>query len=246
MTSPRLLVPIRVPELGPSLGKVLTGTERTPADPVLDRQRLALVGRLLEAAGDARRLAGEGERGGAVRALGIEVWLEAWEQAMSGIARALVERVNARLQAGACAVRMPPRLRRKVLLDAVEVRGLTGRLGASGAALVAALDDLQRRGERLLAATVADRGALDAWQEGLLAAARRLEAAWLALEEQLDREMSSWEAVADTVARWRRPLWPVAAVGVPLLAGAAWFGLVLGGYLPAPAWLADTWGAMPW
>jgi hypothetical protein len=244
MTSPKLLVPIRVPELGPSLGKVLTGTGRAP-DPLVERERLLLVTRLFEASGEARRLAAEGQRAGAVAALGLPVWLDAWEQAVSAIARALIERVNAELDAEARAVRMPRRLRRKVALDAVEVRGLTGRLGGAGAALVPALDTLQACGEALLAASAADRSPLDDWQRALLTAARKLEAAWLALEEQLDGEAARWREVAAAVAAWRRPLWPVVAVGIPALAAATWLGLVLGGYVPAPWWLAQMWARLP-
>jgi hypothetical protein len=244
MTSPKLLVPVRVPELGPSLGKLLTGTGRVP-DPVVERERLALVSRLIEASGEARRLAAEEKRGAAVGALGLPVWLDAWERAVSAIARSLIERVNAELDAEARAVRMPRRLRRKAVLDAAEVRGLTGRLGAAGADLVPALDALHASGERLLAATAADRAPLEEWQQALLKAARRLEAAWLALEEQLDAEAGRWRAVAAAVAAWRRPRWPVAAVGVPALAAAAWLGLVLGGYIPAPWWLAELWARLP-
>jgi hypothetical protein len=140
---------------------------------------------------------------------------------------------------------MPRRLRRRVVLDTAEVRGLTGRLGAAGAGLVPALDDLQARGRRLLSAAATDRAALEEWQRALLTAARRLEAAWLALEEQLADETARWREAVALVAAWRRPLWPVAAVGVPALAAAAWLGLVLGGYLPAPAWLQRVWSLLP-
>jgi hypothetical protein len=37
-------------------------------------------------------------------------------------------------------------------------------------------------------------------------------------------------------------LWPVLAVWTPLAAGLVWVGLVWGGYLPAPAWLAALLG----
>lgn len=245
MTSSKLLLPIRVPELGPSLGKVLTGTGREPADPVTERARIALVGRLLEASGEARRLAADGERDGAIAALALEVWLDAWEQTVGGIARTLVERVNAGLAANARAVRMPRRLRRKVLLDAAEERGLRGRLGASGAGLVAALDVLHSQGDRLRNAAVTDRQTLDDWQQAILISARRLEAAWLALEDQLDQEERQWEQVAASIARWRRPLWPIAVVGAPALAAAAWLGLVLGGYAAAPDWLRSVWALLP-
>jgi len=245
MTSPKLLIPVRVPELGPALGKLLTGTGQAPADPTLDRQRVALLGRVIEAAGEARRLAAEGARSEAVQALGLELWMDVWEQAVTGIAQDLVERVNRRLQAEARAVRMPRRLRRRVALDVAEVRGLTGRLGAAGAGLVSALDDLQARGARLVAATVTDRAALDEWQRALLTAARRLEDAWLALEEQLADETARWREAVALVAVWRRPLWPVAVTAVPALAAAAWLGLVLGGYVPAPAWLQRVWSLLP-
>lgn len=243
MTTPRLLIPVRVPELGPALGKLLTG--RLPADPSLDRQRLAMLGRLMEASGEARRLAAEGTRPEAVRAVGLPLWLDVWEQAVTGVARDLVERVNRRLEAEARAVRMPRRLRRRVGLDAAEVRGLTGRLGAAGAGLVSALDDLQARGETLVTATAANRSALEEWQRALLTAARRLEAAWLALEEQRADETRRGEEAVALVAAWRRPLWPVAAVGVPAVAAATWLGLVLGGYLPPPGWLARVWSLIP-
>jgi hypothetical protein len=241
MTSPKLLLPVRVPELGPSLGKVLTGTGRAHDALPLDRLRIQLVSRLVEAAGEARRLSAAGERDAAIMALDGQVWLDAWEETIGAIARVLVERVNARLDAEANAARMPRRLRRKVVLDAVEVRGVTGRLGAAGAGLVPALDELNARGERLRGATGVERDALDDWQGALLTAARRLEAGWLALEEGIDTEIARWNAVAQSVARWHRPLWPVLVVGVPALALAGWLGLVLGGYLSAPAWLREVW-----
>jgi hypothetical protein len=140
---------------------------------------------------------------------------------------------------------MPRRLRRRVGLDAAEVRGLTGRLGAAGAGLVSALDDLQIRGQALVTAAATDRGALDEWQRTLLTAARRLEAAWLALEEQLADETARWREAVALVAAWRRPLWPVAAAGVPAIAAAVWLGLVLGGYLRPPDWLQRAWSLLP-
>jgi predicted acyl esterase len=111
--------------------------------------------------------------------------------------------------------------------------------------LVAALDDLQAKGARLESATAADRSALDDWQRALLTAARRLEAAWLALEEQLAEETNRWREAVGLVAAWRRPLWPVAAVAVPALAAAGWLGLILGGYARAPGWLQRAWSLLP-
>jgi hypothetical protein len=242
MTSPKLLLPVRVPELGPALGKLLTGTGRQAGAPTFDRFRLQLVGRLFEAAGEARRLAAAGERHAAIAAVDARVWLDAWEETASGIGAELVARANERLSAEAAAVRMPGRMRRRVILDPAEVRGVAGRLGASGGGLVAALDELHARGERLRGATAAERDALNQWQDALVTSAGRTEGAWLLLEEAVDAELTRWESVAATVARWRRPRWPIIAVGVPLLAGATWLGLVLGGYVNAPGWLQSVWG----
>ena len=49
------------------------------------------------------------------------------------------------------------------------------------------------------------------------------------------------ERVADEVARWRKPLWPVVAVCGVVIVGAAWLGLVMGGFIAAPGWLESAW-----
>jgi len=245
VTGSKVLLPIRVPELGPSLGRVLTGTGRAAAGLPLEANRLQSLSRLFEASGEARRLAAEGDREGALRALDAQVWLDAWEEAVKRVAATLVVHVNACLAAEAGAMRMPRRLRRRAPLDAAEVRGISGRLGAVGAGLVPALDALHERSERLRGATAVERAALDEWQEALLVAARRFEAAWLGLEDQVAAELERWAEVAAGIARWRRPMWPVVAVGVPALGAAALLGLVMGGYLPAPRWLVALWAWLP-
>jgi hypothetical protein len=234
-----------VPELGPALGKVLTGTGRADGTLRFDHFRLQLVARLFEASGESRRLASAGERDAAVAALEGPVWLDAWEQTTAAIAGVLVERVNQRLAAEARAVRMPRRMRRRMALDPGEVRGVSSRLGAAGAILVPALDELQARSAHLRGPGQGERAAVERWQDALVAAARRTEAAWISLEDTIDTEVARWNGVAQTVARWRPPWWPVVAVGVPALAAAAWLGLVLGGYLAAPAWLRAVWAWIP-
>ncbi len=241
MTNPKLLLPLRIPELGPSLGKLVTGTGRTPGGLRLDDVRYRLVTRILECAGEGRRLAAREERNAAIAAVGRTAWLEAWEEAVAGAAERLTERVTARLDGEAEAVRMPKRLRRWVELDAAESRALTARLGSAGATLVPALDALQSQADRAVRATALERDAVEAWQEALRTAARRMEAAWFALEDAVDAEAVRWEAVADDIGRWRRSLWPVVLVGLLGLAGAVWLGLVLGGYLPSPSWLTSLW-----
>ena len=81
-----------------------------------------------------------------------------------------------------------------------------------------------------------------AWQEALRTVARRLEAAWLALEAEVDAERERWAPEIDRVAAWRHALWPAVVVWVPLAVLLLWLGLVLGGYVPAPAWLAAQLG----
>ncbi len=241
MTSSKLLVPLRVPELGPALGKLITGSGRTAGPLPLNRVRRRIVGRLIDAAGEARRLAAKEERGAALAAVSPQVWLDTWEEAVGAVSGALADYVDGRLDAEAVAVRMSGRARRDLPLDASERRALAGRLGAAGAALVSALDAIELHAGRLLDATVRDRQELDAWQSALALAARRLEAAWLALEDQVTIELAQWEAVAERVAQWRRSWWPVAAVGLPVFVAALWLGLILGGYVASPRWLESLW-----
>lgn len=239
MTSPKLLIPLRVPEIGPALGHLVTGSAE--GEPSLDAARLQLVTRLLEHAGEARRLAAHEERQAALAAMGARVWLDAWEEAVASVARGLVTEIHERLEAAAAVARLPKRLERELLLDAGEQRAVAARLGSAGAGFVAALDVVDRCAGELLPATAVERARLKAWQDALLAAARRLEAAWLTLEQAVATERAAWEGVARRAARWRRPLWPVLVAAPPVLALAIWLGLVFGGYLPAPAWLHHVW-----
>ncbi len=241
MTNSKLLLPLRVPELGPSLGRLVSGAGQAPGGVPLDEFRHRLVTRVIEHAGEARRLSANEERGPAVAALGRDVWLGAWDELVGAVAQTLVTSINARLEAEARAVRMPRRLRRRVVLDEAERRALAARLGSSGAVLIPALDAVARHGAAALAATPLERDAVTAWQEALKTAARRLEAAWLALEDAVEAEQARWTEVADRVARWRKPLWPVIVFGLLGVLVAAWFGLAFGGYLPAPAWLVRLW-----
>lgn len=241
MTSSQLLLPLRIPELGPSLGKIVTRTGRDPGGLELDAIRHRLTTRLFEAAGEARRLASRDERRAAVATVGRTMWLEAWDEAVAGVAELMLARISARLDAEAKAVRMPKRRRLQLQLGAAQQGALTARLGSAGAALVPALDLLEERAAPALGATALEREVMEAWRDALTTAARRLEAAWLELEDAIEAEWSHWERVAGEVARWRKPLWPVLTVGAVAIVGAAWLGLVMGGYIAAPPWLQDAW-----
>jgi hypothetical protein len=76
------------------------------------------------------------------------------------------------------------------------------------------------------------------WQDALQTAARRLEAAWLVLEDAVQTERKRWDPELTALAQWRPSLWPVLLVWVVGAGALLWFGLILGGYLDGPAWLA--------
>jgi hypothetical protein len=241
MSGSRLLLPLRIPELGPHLGKVITGTGREPGGLSLDGIRYRLATRVIDAAGEARRLAQHDERRAAVAALGRELWLEAWEEAVKSVGALLADRAADRIEEEARVVRMPRRLRRRRVPTADDRRALTARLGAAGAILVGAVEVIATTAANAVQATALERGEMDAWRDALCSAARRLDEAWLRLEEAVVEETARWEYQVRLVATWRKPLWPVVAVGVPALALAVWLGLVFGGYVGDPAWLSDLW-----
>jgi hypothetical protein len=241
MSVSQLLLPLRVPELGPHLGKLVIGTGRRPGGFDLEHARYRLVTRILEGAGEARRLAARGDRHAAVAALGRPAWLESWEEAVATIAEALVEQVDRHLAGEARARGMSRRLQRRIGVDTAEKRAITARLGSAGAGLVPVLDELERSGEAAVQATAAHRGAIEGWQTNLTMAARRLEAAWLALEDGIETEVAHWMQIADDVACWRKPLWPVVVIAIAGLSLATWIGLVMGGFVRPPGWFTAVW-----
>ena len=243
MNSPKLLIPVRVPELGPSIGKLVTGYGRRVAGVDLDYFRMQLANRVIETAGEARMLAANEEREAAVAALGREAWLSIWEEAVGAVSARLTQRLNDHFDGIARAVDMPPRLRAAVLLDDAERRGVAARLGGSGAGFISAVDAIEDKAGAVLSATGLERHALEAWQESLKFIARRLEAAWIELESTVEEEVLRWLGVASELTQWRRPLWPVVVFGVVTTAAALWLGLIAGGFLGVPSWVARL---MPW
>lgn len=241
MTSSKLLLPLRIPELGPSLGKLVSGTPRPAHWVPLDEIRYRLVGRIIEGAGEARRLAASDERAATVAALGRAVWQEAWDEAVAAVAQSVLDRITQHLEAEARAVGMGRRRRNRAALNAAERRRIAARMGAAGTNLIMVLDNLERCGRGAVEATGLERDVVTDWQEGLKAAARQLEAAWLALEAAIDAEEQSWRRRADEIARWRRPYWPVLLVGAVTIVIAVWLGLVFGGYGTAPGWFRAVW-----
>ena len=234
---------VRVPELAPALGRLIV-PRRTealwiPLDDIADD----LATRVIELGGEARRLTADAapqER--VLDALGRTAWLAAWEHAVRRTADRVADALDDQIERIGKAVRMPRRKRRLRKLTSAERRSLTARLSAGGAEFVKALDDLARVGSRVRGAETA--GGVDdeihhAWQDALQTAARRLEAAWLALEDAIRSERKRWDPELTALAQWRPSLWPVLVTWAIGAGALLWLGLILGGYVDAPVWLAQ-------
>ncbi len=226
-----------IPELGPALGRLVAPPPPVPgassAWVPIDDLRIAMVSQVFDHAGDARRWAREGDRELALTTLTHAALEQVWVRTVRAVAERVAEQVNLRLAAAAREARLPPRHARRLPLEAAEIHAIAARLSQDDAGLREALARL----DQALSAARSDRaapGAVLAWQEALLTLARRLEAAWLGLEEALAREGREWDAEAEDIRRWRRAGWPLLVVGVLLLGVALYSGLVLGGYLPVP------------
>ncbi len=252
---------IRVPELGPSLGHMVVPSAGVPGSPSpvprspfprpeLDDIRYDLVTAIFELAGEAREWSAGADRDLALSALNRAAWLHAWERAVAAAAERVAAAIDAALQGAARESRMPTRRARRLVLGPIERRAIAGRLGAGGGPLLASLDLLEETIPSLRTAASLDPAAHEAWHRGLTTAARRLEAAWLALDDATGRERQRWSREVEAVRCWRRPLWPVWVVAAVLFGLATWLGLVIGGYLPAPSffqgWVAAWWQRFSW
>ena len=243
MSAPvKIPMPLRVPELAPSLGRILVPRRLEEPWVPLDDIREELATRVMELGGEARAAAARDDRDRVLDAVSRRAWLGAWEGAVRRAGERVTVALDGAIKRAARRVRMPRRLRRRRLLAASEKRAIAARLAAGGETLVAALDALDAVAARVREASVLDKAAHGDWQEALRTAARRLEVAWLALETQVADEERRWADEIDAVSRWRPSLWPLIALWTPLAVALVWFGLVLGGYLPAPAWLAARLG----
>ncbi len=241
MTKSNVLLPLRVPELGPSLGRLLAVKSGGEAILGLDSVRFKLGTRIIEGGGEARRLAANGERSAAVAAIGRESWKQAWDEAVGSTADLLVGFAEIHFEAEARAVGMGRRLRLRLRYTPSQKRALMARLGSVGANLIPVLDELEEYSERAVEATGLEPEVIPAWQEALRLAANRLETAWMAMERLLQDEVTRVRETADRIARWRKPIWPVLAAGAVTIPVVLWFGLVLGGYVASPNWLSTIW-----
>lgn len=223
-----------VPELGPSLGRLTDPAYPTgPLGVRLDDIRMKLVTGVFELAGAGRSFAAAGDAEGAAASLNRVAFLGLWEKAVGASAERVTATVNARLEAAAAESRYPRRKLRRVLLTPADTRAIAARLGGGGAPFVAALDELELAAHGIATSRGGERAAAQ-WRSALNAVARRLEAAWLALEEASEREQRRWETDVWGVHRWRLPRWPLWLLTALVLGGAVYLGLVLGGYVRVP------------
>jgi hypothetical protein len=228
---------LRIPELGPALGRLVAPPSPAPGALShwirLDDVRVALVTQLFELLADARRWAREGERELALATVNREAWENLWSRAVQELAQRAGAAIGERLTAAAKEVRLPARRIPALALDPGEIRALAARLSHGAPPLYQALTALDQAAHHARSDR-APVGALEGWQDALTTAARRLEAAWLALDEALGKEWRTWDAEIEDLRRWRRPRWPLVLAGLLIFGTALYLGLVLGGYLPVP------------
>src|SRR5207253_2022904 len=176
------------------LGHAVLRLEWYPAmDVLLEVEGEPLATRVMELGGEARAAAAREDRDRVLDAVSRRGWLAAWEGAVRRAGERVAAALDGAVERAARRVRMPRRRRRRLLLAGSEKRAIAARLAAGGEALVAALDILDAVAARVRDASVLDKAAHADWQEALRTAARRLEAAWLALETQVAEEQRDRE-----------------------------------------------------
>src|SRR3989441_2147398 len=170
-------MPLRVPELAPSLGRVLV--PRRLADPwvPLDDIREELATRVLELGGEARAAAVREERERVLEAVSRRAWLGAWERAVRRAAERVARALDGEIERAGKQVRMARRRWRRRLLTGPEERAIAARLATGGEQFVAALDALEHAAGPARAAGVLDKEIHAEGQGGPPPAARRPRAA---------------------------------------------------------------------
>ena len=224
-----------LPELGPFLGHLATADAPASRDPELEPVRLAMLSALFQRAGRVRALLADGDAEGARAVMSPEVWLGIWEGAVAGAAEALLSGIERRLRDAAAGSRIRPRKVAALLPGAEDRRILDARLASAGIGLEQTLLELAKPGLE--------------WDESLRRTAGELTGAWDQLVALARQERGFWERRVADVRAWRRPWRPLLLTGAALLLLAVWVGLVLGGYLPVPAFLrplTEWYWSRPW
>lgn len=154
-------------------------------------------------------------------------WLAAWQEANTAAVSRTLSVMGEMVAAAGRRSRAPERVVARARPDPDDRRMIQARLDSAGIPLeeaVAATPSLPRLG-----------GAL--------------EESWLELERQVARVMEEWRPRARALEAWRRPVAPLWVATAALAGLALVLGLMVGGYLPAPAWLqpfTSWWWSLPW
>src|SRR5438094_5638790 len=126
--SVKIPMPLRVPELAPSLGRVLVPRRLEELWIPLDDIREELATRVIELGGEARAAAGREDRDRVLDAVSRRAWLGAWEAAVRRAGERVTAALGGEIERAARRVRMPRRLRRRRLLTGPEKRAIAARL----------------------------------------------------------------------------------------------------------------------
>lgn len=229
MTGPGAL-PLRVPELGPALGRLIlpsgVAVSSPPAPlPHLALIRLGLVTELFDLGGVARAELDRGNAAGAVQRLAPEAWRHLWDAAAVQAAALVRTRIDAELVRAAGISGFPLRRLGRLAVTDAEAESIALRLAACAAPLVGALEEVAR------ARTAGG------WPDAVVRAAQALEVSWLELESVAAAEEAAWRPEVARIAGWKPARWPRWVAAGVLIAVATYAGLVLGGYLPVPGFL---------
>jgi len=225
-----------LPELGPWLGRLPEmGRRDTTDDFTLDPVRWAMVTELFERADAARDFLVAGDTEGARTALDRAAWLAIWSPVVDDVAERIARALSSRLARAARVSAASPRQLEPLALHADDLAVLRAKLDAAGIPLERELGRAPARGAE--------------WLAQIRRACHALEASWDELESTARGELAARQPAIDRVARSepRRLAW-WGSIGVAA-ALAGWLGLTLGGYLPAPGWLApfaDWFWGLPW
>src|SRR5437773_7499440 len=184
----RLVMPLRVPELAPSLGRIIV--PRRLFDPwvPVDDIREELATRVLELGGEGRAAAareGDGQaRARVLEVTGRRAWGAAWDHAVRRAGARVAEALDVEITRTARQVRMPRRRMRRHLLSNAEKRAIVARLGTGGGTFVAARDALETAAGRVTDASDLEKDAHAEGQEALRTVGRPPEAARLRAEAE--------------------------------------------------------------
>src|SRR2546428_365027 len=120
-------MPLRVPELAPSLGRVLVPRRLEEPWVPLDDIREELATRVMELGGEARAAAAGEDRDRVLDAVSRRAWLGAWEAAVRRAGQRVTAALDGEIERAARRVRMPRRARRRRLLAGSEKRAIVAR-----------------------------------------------------------------------------------------------------------------------